>query len=91
MPDLLSKKKRKQCPFYARLKTLEICHDNSFIEEQLRQIGIRNLIKISKPAKCCRKSVLNEKLQHKLPYAPSIMSLPLEEQDLDIIKASLKW
>lgn len=72
------------------LTTSGIYHPNINIQKELQDLGLENLIRACRPAKCCRKSVINEKPRNALPYPASLMSLPLDEADLDMIKEIIR-
>lgn len=57
---------------------------------QVDKFGVENLINIAKPAKCCRKSILNERSQSSIPYPPSLLSLPLDHRDIRQIEKKIK-
>lgn len=63
---------------------------NNKIVVQLQDFGTDNLLRACRPAKCCRKAILNEKMKKCLPYAPSLRSLPLDEDDFSVINESLQ-
>lgn len=67
-----------------------IAHPDYNIQKELQEMGIENLLKVCRPAKCCRKTVINEKPRNALPYPASLMSLPLDREDLNRIKEDLK-
>lgn len=67
-----------------------ICHPNQIIQKELEEMGIDNILKICRPAKCCRKTVINEKPRNALPYPASLMSLPLDKDDIIRIKADVR-
>lgn len=72
------------------LTTSGIYHPNINVQKKLQDLGLENLIRACRPAKCCRKSVINEKPRNALPYPASLMSLPLDEADLDMIKEIIR-
>ncbi|XP_066139308.1 uncharacterized protein [Euwallacea fornicatus] len=74
----------------SKIRERGIQNRTSKIMLQLQNIGTDNLQSACRPAKCCRKSVLNEKMRKHLPYAPSIRSLPLDEDDITVINQSLQ-
>uniref|UniRef100_A0AAR5PX19 MGA conserved domain-containing protein n=1 Tax=Dendroctonus ponderosae TaxID=77166 RepID=A0AAR5PX19_DENPD len=63
---------------------------NNKIVVQLQDFGTDNLLRACRPAKCCRKAILNEKMKKCLPYAASLRSLPLDEDDFSVINESLQ-
>lgn len=74
----------------SKIKTRGIKNKNNKILVQLQDFGTDNLLRACRPAKCCRKAVLNEKMKKCLPYAASIRSLPLDDDDMDVINQSLQ-
>ncbi|CAH1131178.1 unnamed protein product [Ceutorhynchus assimilis] len=68
----------------------QINNKNNKIVVRLQDFGTENLLRACRPAKCCRKAILNEKLKKCLPYSASIGSLPLDEADFDVIGESLE-
>lgn len=51
---------------------------------------ITDLVKLAKPAKCCRKSYLNEPLQATAPYPVSLLSLHLDDNDTKLLTKKIK-
>ncbi|KAL1500944.1 hypothetical protein ABEB36_006358 [Hypothenemus hampei] len=74
----------------SRIRDKRIKNQNNGIVVQLQEIGPDQLLRACRPAKCCRKAVLDEKMKKCLPYAPSVRSLPLDEDDLEVINQSLQ-
>lgn len=74
----------------SKIRTRGIKNKNNKILVQLQDFGTDNLLRACRPAKCCRKAVLNEKMKKCLPYAASIRSLPLDDDDMDVINQSLQ-
>lgn len=73
-----------------KLRYKGIDHPKPSIVVQLREIGVNNLLLASKPAKCCRKAILNERMKRSMPYAASLKSLPLDEKDIRMIQQAVK-
>lgn len=67
-----------------------IAHPDTNIQRQLQEMGLENILRVCKPAKCCRRTVINERPRNALPYPASLQSLPLDEDDLNRIKADIK-
>ncbi|XP_050298154.1 uncharacterized protein LOC126737334 [Anthonomus grandis grandis] len=74
----------------SKLRRQGIKHKDNKIVVQLENLGTDNLLRACRPAKCCRKAILNERMKKCLPYAPSIRSLPLDDEDMRVIKESLE-
>ncbi|XP_044258535.1 uncharacterized protein LOC123007351 isoform X2 [Tribolium madens] len=72
-----------------RLREKEIEHKNAHIVLELKQLGVDQILRASKPAKCCRKAILNERQRTALPYCVSLRSLPLMGNDAEVIKQSV--
>ncbi|XP_008200810.2 uncharacterized protein LOC103315014 isoform X1 [Tribolium castaneum] len=72
-----------------RLREKEIEHKNAHIVLELKQLGVDQILRASKPAKCCRKAILNERQRTALPYCVSLRSLPLMSNDAEVIKQSV--
>lgn len=72
------------------LTSTGIHHPNYTVQKELEEMGVDNLLRACRPAKCCRRTVINEKPRNALPYPASLMSLPLDKDDLDRIKADVK-
>lgn len=51
---------------------------------------INDLLFLTQPPKCCRKSYLNEPLQAEIPYPASLRSLRLDEEDTARITKNIK-
>lgn len=75
---------------YSTLRDEGISHPNESVARKLQELGVENLLKASRPAKCCRKTVLNEKMQNHIPYPASLMSLPLSDHDIAVIGQTVK-
>lgn len=73
-----------------RLRKTGIKHRNTNVETILKELGVENLLRASRPVICGRVAILDEKTADHLPYAASLASLPLEVEDIDIIKQSLE-
>lgn len=71
------------------VQKIQIYHNDNDIQNKLQQIGFTNLMKIAKPANCARKAHLNEGSHEELPYPASLISLPLDQEDVKTIKQSV--
>lgn len=58
--------------------------------DPLMSYQLQELVAIAKPAKCCRKSYLNEPPQPSVPYPASLTSLHLDERDMAVIGENIK-
>lgn len=67
-----------------------IAQDSCIIDKDGKKFKIIDLIKLTKPAKCSRKSYLNEPLQAAIPYPVSLLSLPLDDNDKKLISKKIK-
>lgn len=74
----------------SKIRDKGIKNKNNKIVVQLQEFGTDNLLRACRPAKCCRKAILNEKMKKCLPYAPSLQSLPLGDSDIQVINESLE-
>lgn len=74
-----------------KLRINGIKHKNKKVETILNEIGVDNLLMISRPVICGKMSVLNGNSEDNIPYAVSLESLPLEVEDLKIVKQSLNF
>ncbi|XP_030754612.1 uncharacterized protein LOC115881317 [Sitophilus oryzae] len=74
----------------SKMRDKGLKNKNAQIVVKLNDFGIDNLLRACRPAKCCRKSVLNEKMKKCMPYPPSLRSLPLDDSDYDVIHQSLQ-
>lgn len=74
----------------SRLRCRGIEHYDDRIKFELQKIGINQLIQASKPAKCCKQTVLNQPSKEELPYAASLASLPLDRADIRVIRQSVR-
>ncbi|KAK9746559.1 hypothetical protein QE152_g6013 [Popillia japonica] len=61
-------------------------HPNAKVNDALKDVTVAQLLDSFRPAKCCRKTVLNETPHSTMPYAASLRSLPLQESDLTTIR-----
>lgn len=59
------------------------------LKKSIHSYKIEDLRHLAKPAKCCRKSYLNEPLQPGIPYPPSLTSLHLDDDDIDAIDKNI--
>lgn len=50
---------------------------------------IEDLLMVSKPAKCCRKAHLYEQPRTAIPYHVSLMSLHLDDKDVEVINMNI--
>lgn len=71
------------------VKTKELNHPDGNVKKVLEGYTVEQLLDSFRPAKCCRKAVLNEKQHSTLPYAASLRSLPLHEGDLQTIQKTI--
>lgn len=62
----------------------------SSTQKSFKSFRITDLFKVSKPAKCCRKSCLNEQAKPATPYPVSLMSLHLDDNDIDMINKKIR-
>ncbi|KAF7278123.1 hypothetical protein GWI33_008742 [Rhynchophorus ferrugineus] len=74
----------------SKIREQGIKNKNPKIVVKLNDFGIDNLLRACRPAKCCRKSILNEKMKKSLPYPASLRSLPLDDSDINVINESLQ-
>ncbi|XP_044756900.1 uncharacterized protein LOC123315313 isoform X3 [Coccinella septempunctata] len=74
----------------SRLRCKGIDHYDERIRFELQKIGIDQLIQASKPAKCCKQTVLNQPSKEELPYSASLASLPLDRADIRVIRQSVR-
>ncbi|RZC35341.1 uncharacterized protein BDFB_005298, partial [Asbolus verrucosus] len=73
---------------HTRLRDQEIEHTNPHIVVELKKMGVDHLLRACRPAKCCRKAILNERQRTALPYCVSLKSLPLLGNDIQVIEQS---
>ncbi|XP_060524204.1 uncharacterized protein LOC132700719 isoform X2 [Cylas formicarius] len=73
-----------------KIRRRPIRHRNASIVVRLHELGVDNLLRACRPAKCCRKAVLGEKTTKSLPYPASLTSLPLDDEDVSVIDQSLR-
>lgn len=76
------------CESRHRFKGID--HYDDRIKFELQKIGINQLIQASKPAKCCKQTVLNQPSKEELPYSASLASLPLDRADIRVIRQSVR-
>ncbi|XP_063911474.1 uncharacterized protein LOC135128543 isoform X2 [Zophobas morio] len=74
---------------HTRLRDREIQHGNSHIVVELKKLGVDKILRACRPAKCCRKAILDERQRTALPYCVSLKSLPLMGNDVEVIKQSI--
>ncbi|CAG9832083.1 unnamed protein product [Diabrotica balteata] len=72
-----------------KLYTTDMQHPSEEVQARLNDIGVHNLLRASRPAKCGRIAVLDEFSNKSIPYAPSLRSLPLDDIDIQFINQSL--
>lgn len=69
--------------------TIPKSQPNDTFERNGVSFKINDLLLLSKPPKCCRKSYLNEPPQPTLPYPVSLLSLHLDDNDLKTINKKI--
>lgn len=62
----------------------------SSTQKSIKSFRITDLFKVSKPAKCCRKSSINEQSRPATPYPVSLMSLHLDDNDIDMLNTKIR-
>lgn len=74
---------------HTKLRDKEMQNSNRNIVVELKKMGVNQLLRACRPAKCCRKAILGERQKVALPYSVSLRSLPLRDEDLPVIQQSI--
>lgn len=94
MPDIARNRVCSSLEFdvnmvHSTLRVNGISHPNQYVKKRLEALGTDNIIRACRPAKCCRKTILNEKSKLEIPYPASLRSLPLNESDVRVITETI--